>query len=152
MLARSISTIMSADSSMASRKRRIWSSAFTRSRNCPICAPITCNASCRRSSGGRSSRQVKSSTPRTLPPCTIGKNSAPRRPGGDPVLGEPHDAGGVVHFPELGAIPVLGLADRPHRVLHTLAHGRSLGEAPSDRVLEAQQPLGALSRGDDPAA
>src|SRR5439155_21529406 len=54
----------------------------------------------------------------------------------------------LVRLPDLGAVPAFGLAQRLQRAAERLLRRRVLGEAPGDAVLEPQQPLDALLRGD----
>ncbi len=74
------SHIISSDASMAVRKRRSSSSCCLPCRNWPIWLPITLIACISRSSGSRTSRLLKASTPIVLPSDMTGKTNAPRIP------------------------------------------------------------------------
>src|SRR5439155_6644546 len=54
----------------------------------------------------------------------------------------------LVDFPDFGALPAFGLAERLQRAAERFLRGRIFGEAPSDAVLQPQQPLDPLLRRD----
>ena len=65
-----------------------------------------------------------------------------------PMLVKAQRAAGFFHLPQLGAIPALAFADRAQRTLEREGDAASAGEAGHHRVLEQEQLLGALLRGD----
>ncbi len=82
---------------------------------------------------------------------TPGKAEDRGHPRRAPVRGAAQAAGAVIDFPEIGAVPGVGLADRPQRALQRFGNARGLGQAARHRMLEREQLSGALVLGDIPA-